>query len=93
MQDGVVEDNRHVAMHFEPVTSPKPRPVKTTPKRPREEHRDHELVMPRTGVVDMSMMPEPHRRAQQDPLVVSLDNKVNNDIYFIGELSFEFFLK
>ncbi|XP_031785679.1 uncharacterized protein LOC100678404 isoform X3 [Nasonia vitripennis] len=84
MHDGhVVEDNRHVPMHFEP-SSPKPRPVKPTPKRPREEHRDHELVMPRTGVVDMSMMPEPHRRAQQDPLVVSLDNKVNNDIYFIA---------
>ncbi|XP_011495460.1 PREDICTED: uncharacterized protein LOC105360286 isoform X1 [Ceratosolen solmsi marchali] len=36
------------------------------------------------GILEMNVLPEPRRRAEQDPIVISLGNRLNDDIYFIA---------
>ena len=49
-------------------------------------------VEPFSGnLFDIGMLPEPQRRAQNDPMKISLKNRnSNSDIYFIG-INFNFF--
>lgn len=44
--------------------------------------------VPENNLIQVSMLPEPRRRAEYDPVVVRLGHKVNDDIYFIGEILF-----
>lgn len=58
--------------------------------KPSQKHLESSMVgggerVPETSLIQVSMLPEPHRRAEYDPVVVSLGRKVNDDIYFIGE--------
>jgi hypothetical protein len=67
--------------HAEPKPQPK---LKPTLERIREPVDEFASI---GGLLEMNVLPEPRRRAEQDPLVVSLGDRLNDDIYFIGKFT------